>query len=78
MGIVMTREDGSTYKLYWAETNLCESGLCQRPEDLGDYYAWEETQPYYAWYLFTKKGRYVGDYCSSRYYGHSVRPVTEG
>ena len=42
MGIVMTREDGSTYKLYWAETNLCESGLCQRPEDLGDYYAmWE-------------------------------------
>lgn len=48
MGIVMTREDGSTYKLYWAETNLCESGLCQRPEDLGDYYAWEETQPYYA------------------------------
>lgn len=47
MGIVMTREDGSTYKLYWAETNLCEIGLCQRPEDLGDYYAWEETQPYY-------------------------------
>ena len=39
MGIVMTREDGSTYKLYWAESNLCESGLCQRPEDLGDYYA---------------------------------------
>ena len=30
-----------------------------------------------AWYLFTKKGRYVGEYCSSRYYGHSVRPVTE-
>ena len=39
MGIVMTREDGSTYKLYWAETNLCDSGLCQSPEDLGDYYA---------------------------------------
>ncbi len=48
MGIVMTREDGSTYKLYGAETNLCESGLCHRPEDLGDYYAWGETQPYYA------------------------------
>ena len=48
MGIVMTREDGTTYKLYWAESNLCESGLCQRPEDLGDYYAWGETQPYYA------------------------------
>ena len=47
MGIIMTREDGSTYKLYWAKSNLCESGFCQKPEDLGDYYAWGETQPYY-------------------------------
>ena len=28
LGIVMTREDGSTYKLYWAKSNLCKSGLC--------------------------------------------------
>ena len=48
MGIVMTRGDGTTYKLYWAESNLCESGLCPNPEDFGDYYAWGETQPYYA------------------------------
>ena len=48
MGLVLTREDGTTYKLYWAESNLCERGLCRRPEDLGDYYAWGETQPYYA------------------------------
>ena len=47
MGIVMTREDGTTYNLYWAESNLCESGLCKTPEDFGDYYAWGETLPYY-------------------------------
>ena len=33
--------------------------------------------PDYAWYLFTKKDRYVGEYHSSRYYGHSIRPVAE-
>ena len=208
MGIVMTREDGTTYKLYWAESNLCDNGLCKNPEDLGDYYAWGETRakneydwdsyiwcngdnnkltrycpkdrtdywdgagnpdnktefkdygysddaahailrgkwrmptraewaslcdqctwtwinvngvlgyqvtaangnsifipaagfrseaktsevgasanywsstadteyPDYAWYLFTKKDRYVGEYHSSRYYGHSIRPVAE-
>ena len=47
MGIVMTREDGTNYKLYWAESNLSENGLCPNPEDLGDYFAWGETQPYY-------------------------------
>lgn len=47
MGIIMTREDGSTYKLYWAESNHSESGLCPKPEDLGDYFAWGETEPYY-------------------------------
>lgn len=47
LGLVMTREDGSTYRLYWAEANLCENGLCAKPEDYGDYYAWGETEPYY-------------------------------
>ena len=47
MGIVMTREDGTTYKLYWAKSNLCESGLCANPEDYGDYYAWGDPEPYY-------------------------------
>lgn len=47
LGIVMTREDGTTYNLYWAKSNLCESGLCANPEDYGDYYAWGETVPYY-------------------------------
>ena len=47
MGIVMTREDGTTYKLYWAESNLSERGLCPNPEDFGDYFAWGETSSYY-------------------------------
>ena len=33
LGIVMTREDGTTYKLYWAKSNLSETGLCATPED---------------------------------------------
>ncbi len=48
LGIVMTRADGTTYKLYWAKSNLCETGLCANPEDYGDYYAWGETAPYYS------------------------------
>lgn len=47
LGFVMTREDGTEYTLFWAESNLCESGLCAKPEDYGDYYAWAETEPYY-------------------------------
>ena len=43
MGIVMTRSNGTTYKLYWAKSNLCTSGLCANPEDYGDYFAWGET-----------------------------------
>ena len=31
LGIVITRSDGTNYKLYWAESNLCESGLCANP-----------------------------------------------
>ena len=40
MGMELTREDGTTYKLYWAECNLG----AEKPEDYGDYYAWGETQ----------------------------------
>ena len=47
LGIEMTREDGTTYKLYWAECNLG----AEKPEDYGDYYAWGETAPKsdYSW-----------------------------
>lgn len=43
LGIVITREDGSKYNLYWAKSNLSDSGLCANPWDYGDYYAWGET-----------------------------------
>jgi uncharacterized protein (TIGR02145 family) len=51
LGIVMAREDGTTYKLYWAKSNLSTSGLCANPKDYGDYYAWGETEPKsdYSW-----------------------------
>ena len=51
LGLEMTREDGTTYKLYWAKSNLSENGLCANPEDNGDYYAWGETalKEEYSW-----------------------------
>lgn len=48
LGIVMTRKDGTKYKIYWATSNLCETGLCPNIEDYGDYYAWGETEPHYS------------------------------
>ena len=44
LGMELTREDGTTYKLYWAECNLG----AEKPEDYGDYYAWGEVEPYYS------------------------------
>ena len=54
LGIVMTRTDGTTYKLYWAKSNLSDKGLCATPEDYGDYYAWGETEPKesYSWLTY--------------------------
>ena len=40
MGIVMTREDGTKYRIYWAECNLGAS----TPVEYGDYYAWGELE----------------------------------
>lgn len=45
MGIVMTRADGTTYKLFWAKYNLSASALCDKPEEYGDFFAWGETAP---------------------------------
>ena len=51
LGIVMTMPDNTSYKLYWAKSNLSENGLCANPEDYGDYYAWGETnaKSNYSW-----------------------------
>ena len=58
LGIEMTREDGTTYKLYWAKSNLSKNGLCANPEDYGDYFSWGETSAKddYSWstYQFGK------------------------
>jgi len=47
LGVIIQREDGSWYRLFWAESNLCESGLSSNPEDYGDYYSWGELVPHY-------------------------------
>lgn len=44
LGIVMTRVDGTRYKLYWGTSNIGAS----KPEEYGDYYAWGEIDPYYS------------------------------
>lgn len=45
LGIVMTRDNGTTYRVYWAACNLCRNGFVSSPEVYGDYYAWGETEP---------------------------------
>lgn len=40
LGVIVTREDGSRYRLFWADRNLG----AYNPEDPGDYYAWGETE----------------------------------
>lgn len=40
LGVIITREDGTRFKLYWRDANLGTEG----PLLPGDYYAWGETQ----------------------------------
>ncbi len=44
VGMVLTRDDGSKYKLLWASFNLGAS----RVYEIGDYFAWGETEPHYS------------------------------
>lgn len=41
LGIIITREDGSKYQLFWATCNIGAT----KPEEYGDYYAWGEIAP---------------------------------
>lgn len=61
LGMVMTRADGSTYRLYWAKSNLSDTGLCIYPEDYGDYYAWGEVEAKTDYSWSTYKFRTSGD-----------------
>lgn len=74
LGIVITRGDGTTYNLYWAACNVCETGFVSSPEIYGDYYAWGETgaKTNYNWQSY----RWSGDshislnkYCTNSSYG---------
>lgn len=51
LGIVITRDDGTSYSLYWAECNLGAN----LPEEYGDYYAWGErsTKDIFLWDNYT-------------------------
>ena len=51
LGMVIKGEDGISYKLYWAKSNLTSDGLCQNPGLCGDFYAWGElfTKEEYSW-----------------------------
>ena len=76
LGIVMTRTDGTNYKLYWAKSNLSESGLCAKPEDYGDYFAWGETtaKDNYTWetYQFCSgSSSTLTKYCGDSEYGNN-------
>ena len=51
LGIIMTRADGSEYRLFWAKCNIGAS----KPEEYGDYFAWGETQSSYSYTLITYK-----------------------
>lgn len=67
LGVVITRGDGTSYKLYWAECNLG----AEKPEEYGDYYAWGEvyTKNRYSWntYAFWTSGYSYRDLQFSKY-----------
>lgn len=68
LGVVVTRSDGTTYKLLWADCNLGTD----KPEEYGEYYAWGETESKddYFWdtYKFrTSGGGYMGQLILSKY-----------
>lgn len=41
MGVIITRKDGTRFKLYWGNMNLGANS----PLEAGEYYAWGETEP---------------------------------
>ena len=79
LGVVMTRTDGTAYKLYWAKSNLSSSGLCANPEDYGDYYAWGETEPYYSCQdpLTWKSGKTGYDWASYKWSNGDYNKLTK-
>ncbi|MBR0301253.1 MAG: Ig-like domain-containing protein [Bacteroidales bacterium] len=75
MGMELTREDGTTYKLYWAECNLG----AEKPEDYGDYYAWGEVEPSYSSQdpLTWKDGKTGYDWASYKWCNSNYEKLTK-
>ena len=57
LGVIMTREDGSRYRLFWAKCNIGAT----EPWGLGSYYAWGETETKSDFSWATYKFRVSGD-----------------
>lgn len=73
LGIVISREDGTTYKLYWADKNLGAAA----PEENGCYYAWGETdiKQLYRWSTYKWANgaqEKITKYCSNTAYWDGV------
>ena len=71
LGLVMTREDGTTYNLYWADCNLGANS----PEESGNYYAWGETdiKDNYSWSSYkwaNGDSNKLTKYCQKVYVSH--------
>ena len=71
LGIVMKREDGTYYNLYWAKSNISGNSLATNPEDYGDYIAWGELgkKGLYDWtnYKFRTSGDVPSNIVLSKY-----------
>ena len=71
LGIVMKREDGTYYNLYWAKSNMSGNALATNPEEYGDCIAWGELgkKGLYDWtnYKFRTSGDVPSNIVLSKY-----------
>lgn len=67
MNVIVTREDGSTYKLFIAKCNLGANS----PEEIGDYYAWGEVETKDSYVWETYKWRKEGSSMDVKKYGYN-------
>ncbi len=75
MGLIIT-ENGTDYKVIFAQSNLTATGLAVNDYDYGDYFAWGATEPWYkslspstVW-KDNKTGGYTQDNCPSYQNGY--------
>lgn len=49
-------QDGKTYRVLFAKSNLTATGLADKESDFGDYFAWAATEPWYTKYTLDAEG----------------------